>query len=375
MAGRDILGLHVVGEGIGECIILELPNAAPAVIDCGNPEVADYAINFIKKELGWDSVSFIAITHPHLDHFSGLGRILDAFANRCGGLWAFPGFFQGDSINRYLRWIELTNPNADFDATFFSDAVRREWILFSEFATRHKILPRVMRTDEPCMRGEVEILCLLPCGNVADAFDRDLSQCAPSKDWLDDFPNSPALELPDPPEANHASSVLSIVWGSTRLILCGDCELPSWNAWDAIGRKLSGDIHGLKIGHHGSSNGAFRGLVDCLNKKTHAVVTPFKRGKSPLPDPKTIEVYDAKCGSLRITAPSKSVAMRVEDAGAVLRAFGAAIDDPASTAAKLLKLHARLQQHENVVGILFDDKGNAVDQYWGKGTGRPAVSK
>lgn len=93
MAGRNLLGLHVIGEGIGECIILELPNAAPAIIDCGNLEVAAYAVNFIKKDLGWDEVSFIAITHPHLDHFNGLSRILDAFSNRCDGLWVFPGVF------------------------------------------------------------------------------------------------------------------------------------------------------------------------------------------------------------------------------------------------------------------------------------------
>ena len=250
-------------------------------------------------------------------------------------------------------------------------------MFFSEFATRHKMLPRVMRTDEPCMQGEVEILCLLPCGSIADAFDRDLSLCAPGKDWLDNFPNTQALELPDPPEANQASSVISIVWGSTRLILCGDCELPSWRACEATGRKLSGDIHGLKIGHHGSSNGAFDGLLDCLTKKTHAVVTPFRRGKNPLPDANTIGVYDAKCGFLRITAPRKPETMEVEDAdaGASLRAFGSAIDDPNGTPAKLLKLHAKIQQHDNVVGVLFDNKGNAVDQYWGKGTERRTVFK
>jgi hypothetical protein len=229
-----------------------------------------------------------------------------------------------------------------------------------------------MRTDGPHLHDDVEISCLLPCGEVADAFDRDLSRCAPSKDWLSKFPNGGLLQLPVPPDANIASSVILVVWGKTRLLLCGDCELPSWNSWQTTGAKLTGEFHGLKIGHHGSTNGVFPRLLECLSKESYSVVTPFRRGKNSLPDVRAIRAYQMKCGFLRITASTGASALDGwdEDAPAALHALVTALDEPEGAAPQLLKLHAKTRQHENVVGLLFNNEGKSIDQYWGRSTER-----
>jgi hypothetical protein len=375
MARRGVLGLHVVGCGYGECIVLEFPASPPAIVDCGNCKVADYAARFVQIELGWKELSFLAITHPHGDHTEGLGLLCDAFRGNCGGIWVFPGFSVGKVFDRFVRWAELVGARDDIDEDFFSRPVLREWRSLAEFATAENLVPEVMREwpNGVSLDDGVEIDCLLPHRSIADGFENALSDCAPQDDFLHDPASAKNLQLPTPPRANSASSALMVTWGQTRLLLCGDCERPSWNVWAEAGRNLTEPIHGMKIGHHGSNNGVFEPVLERLGDHSYAVVTPFNRGRKSLPQGEALRQYSARCSFLQLTAGGHSnedLTRRRENAAGSLHALCSAIDEPNGIAAKLLNLVPRPNLHPNQVSLFFDKNGNCVDQHVGSLTER-----
>jgi len=375
MARRGFLGLHVIGCGFGECIILEFPNSAPAIIDCGDVEVAVFATGFVKHELGWDELSFLAATHPHRDHVEGMNILCGAFQGKCGGVWVFPGFYVGKVFDRFIRWVELVKPDEEIDENFVSRNVMREWRGLVDFANQEKIVPREMCEGLGVIQvGEgVEITCLLPCGLTADTFRNALSNCAPAEETLKDRAAADNLKLSPPPRANLASSALVIRWDKTNLLLCGDCELPAWKEWEKAGGKLLGEFHGLKIGHHGSDNGVFQTVLNSVGHKTCGIITPYSRGKRPLPDDEALEQYSKCCGFLRVTAKAGAVVDETrwgENAKAQLGAMCSAIAEPEGAATTLLKLVPKAGIHQNQVSLLFGKDGPSIEQHCGGATVR-----
>jgi beta-lactamase superfamily II metal-dependent hydrolase len=56
------------------------------------------------RELGADSLSFLCLTHPHRDHFSGLYSIIQEYRNRIGTFYSFP---MGDLLANRKRLSAL----------------------------------------------------------------------------------------------------------------------------------------------------------------------------------------------------------------------------------------------------------------------------
>jgi beta-lactamase superfamily II metal-dependent hydrolase len=66
----DELSIHVINSGVGESIVVELPNGNWGVIDCYASNLADpssnHTLNFLRKQ-EVTSLEFLCLTHPHLD--------------------------------------------------------------------------------------------------------------------------------------------------------------------------------------------------------------------------------------------------------------------------------------------------------------------
>src|SRR3954452_21250288 len=96
------LGVHVIGAGYGESIVLEMPNGGVGVIDCFAPRLkattrderlqANPTLGFLVNHLGAHSLAFLAFTHPHEDHGRGLTHLLEEFRDHIGWIWVFPSF-------------------------------------------------------------------------------------------------------------------------------------------------------------------------------------------------------------------------------------------------------------------------------------------
>lgn len=91
-----MLKLHFLDVGHGDSIIIEYKqdkNKIPVfgVIDSNIPISATTPPALHKlKELGAKNLSFIALTHPHKDHYTGLSAILKKYQDKIDRFYSFP---------------------------------------------------------------------------------------------------------------------------------------------------------------------------------------------------------------------------------------------------------------------------------------------
>ena len=378
---KDTIGIHVIGCGVGECILIEFPNSPPGLVDCGCQEVADYILLFLHQILGVDSLSFLAMSHPHEDHMEGLATIVESFKGKIGELWAFPGFLVGDAVYRFLRYANDHAEGVVFDKKLFSRTVAKEWEAVSRWKTNNKKVifrkgsSRWDRPYHPPDDPGITINCLLPSSQDADDFEYALSRCAPSWDWLDTLPDPSSISLTAAPLANSASSVLLIQWESVNVLLCGDAELLAWEGFVATGGRLPEPLACLKVGHHGSRNGTPNAVLANLSGATHAVITPYVRGHVKLPDVEVLDCIADKCKSLQVTAITDHLREResVDDLGLpvdFVREIASACHGESNEAAAILSTSsAELlgEEGRNHVSFYFDKNGNPVKVIRGDG--------
>lgn len=96
-----LLGVHVLGPGYGESVILEFPDKTVGVIDVfREPQGAVPVIDFLEKHFDRPTVRFIAVTHPHADHCVGLSDLVDRY--RAEEFFVFDTF-QDASLFSFLK--------------------------------------------------------------------------------------------------------------------------------------------------------------------------------------------------------------------------------------------------------------------------------
>jgi hypothetical protein len=106
------LGIHVIGVGFGESVVLELPNGRIGVIDCCAPRLkassreerlrANPTLRFLVNDLRATALAFLGFTHPHEDHGRGLSHLLEEFHGRIERIWVFHGFHDV-ALERHFR--------------------------------------------------------------------------------------------------------------------------------------------------------------------------------------------------------------------------------------------------------------------------------
>ncbi|MBC8230091.1 MBL fold metallo-hydrolase [bacterium] len=97
---KKLLGIHVIGSGKGESILLELPNGECGIVDCFSPSLTKKHLNQTLRLLADFDVTrlrFICLTHPHEDHFRGITHLLETYQENIEEFWVFPA--------RYIRKV------------------------------------------------------------------------------------------------------------------------------------------------------------------------------------------------------------------------------------------------------------------------------
>lgn len=88
-----MLSIHILNAGHGDSIILEYDGGnGPVfgVID-SNREARQLPPALKKlRQLGAEKLSFVALTHPHADHYRGLLEILEEYRGRIDNFYSFP---------------------------------------------------------------------------------------------------------------------------------------------------------------------------------------------------------------------------------------------------------------------------------------------
>src|SRR5690606_8924893 len=116
------LSLLGFGPGHGEAMVLILPDGSLGVVDgCREPTdadpngVGDPVRAFVGAWLAAAPrrrIRFVALTHPHADHYAGLGRLIEAHDEEIDKLWRPP--LTGARWGKfYIQYLENCEENAD----------------------------------------------------------------------------------------------------------------------------------------------------------------------------------------------------------------------------------------------------------------------
>lgn len=293
------LGVHVLGPGYGESIVLELPDGNVGVIDCfARRHAPNPVLGFLESRYpGLARLAFLALTHPHADHCLRAADLLERFVP--GSVWLFPPF-PASNICEYYKALkkhqtcDAVEKALDLPAgsTALSLLQVEDWV-----TRRRKAGIRCFRAldggGEPgvlpgaeFVNGCVRIDFLTPTDDRKFDYVRTVKEAAVR--LLEPSIPSEALAGLRSLHHNAASGAMLVEWGQTRILLMADAEQELWEdrLTPAVPARLKGAVHFLTVSHHGSANGFHRQLYDLVAdpEVTIAVVTPFARNTG-LPSP------------------------------------------------------------------------------------------
>lgn len=247
------LRIHFVNVDHGDAMILELPDypdfarkdmiAHYAVVDAGRmgntkDRLCQYLLALAKIRNREYCIDFVCITHPHDDHYGGLGPLIAEFDGKIREFW---------------------------DCGFRTTAI-----------TYAKILDKIAADDR--------ILFMRPAAGMEFEFGKvRIYVLGPSLDLRNRFDTYGV-------DRNNASIVLKIQYDNSVAILAGDAQFDSWGkiaeefprsskitySEDASVTRSEGDnqlkCQLLKVSHHGSKHGT---QMECLEKlgASHFMVT------------------------------------------------------------------------------------------------------
>lgn len=77
LQGKD-LDLYFLDVGEGEAIYINTPNNKNILVDSGNIITGSRVVSLL-KDRGVEKIDISIITHPHLDHMSGIFKVIDFF--------------------------------------------------------------------------------------------------------------------------------------------------------------------------------------------------------------------------------------------------------------------------------------------------------
>ncbi len=193
------LVIRFLDIGQGDAELIQLPTGETILIDSGDR--GKPTVDLLKS-YGVKEINLAIATHPHADHIGEMRDVMRAF--KVHELWD-AGF---------------NNPTSTY-ANMLQE-VKAQGVKFS-----------TPKRGESRRFGDVLIEVL-----------------------------NPGPVLPDD-NANNASIVVRLTFGSKRFLFTGDAEVQSWQQMlDTEKDKLRADL--LKAAHHGSSNGTTKDILDAV---------------------------------------------------------------------------------------------------------------
>ncbi len=288
MSNRDSgLEIFIIGGRLGESIVIRTPGGRFGVVDAYASDWKETSNNQTVvrlKALGVGKLDFVALTHPHMDHFRGLPAIFEAYPGKVESFWR-PPWGPVDLFKVWLREFDAETDPAGKTLLGHSMVILRQLLAAAEAEARlNRLKPKTLQNDSDApydgimlheQEHDFSIMCLGPSTGIAAPYNDKLT----SKSVVPFFQgDSRAWGGPH----NEISSVLAIKYGRWIGILGGDTERESWR--DIIQRRVSllNAARFFKVSHHGSDTGSFPDLWDSVKSdKCETVITCFTSQRLP----------------------------------------------------------------------------------------------
>jgi hypothetical protein len=81
------LELYLLGPGVGESVVLVMPDKRVVVVDCCMKDGTNLPAELL-VDLGFSKIDLLVVTHPDLDHVAGVEHLVKKF--NPGRVWRYP---------------------------------------------------------------------------------------------------------------------------------------------------------------------------------------------------------------------------------------------------------------------------------------------
>ena len=281
------LEIFIIGGRLGESIVIHTPRGRFGIVDAYASDWRKDSTNQTLtrlKALGARKLHFVALTHPHMDHFRGLPAIFDAYPGQIEWFWR-PPWGTVELLDSIVREFEAETSTAR--RIYLSRGIkilRRLFDTVNREVKSKRLKKKTLENDgevpyDGIMLSEEEhdfsVMCLGPSTGIAEPYLEKITgkTVAPVIHG-----ETPEWRAPH----NEISSVLAIKYKDWIGVLGGDTERASWR--DIIQRRASvlNAARFFKVSHHGSDTGSFPELWDSIqSEKCDAVITCFAGQRLP----------------------------------------------------------------------------------------------
>jgi len=300
----DVIEVSLIGPGYGESIVVHIGDGEWIIVDScleENSQSQSSAVAYLNK-IGVDfakQVSHVIATHWHDDHIGGLSEVVDCceFADFCCAM-----ALRGEEFLGFAAVYAETDPAPSARST-------QEIIKILEILEQRGKKPKFLLTDTLIRKTEknVKVFALSPSNERVASFLSRLAEKIPEL-------GTTRTRMGDM-RPNDISVVLLIDLGDDAILLGADLEEMPGGGWSAIAndsqsiKNTKSSVY--KVAHHGSKTGEFADIWENLLIPTpFAILTPFSRGRKPLPskeDVKRIRERTTKAySSARLTSTAST---------------------------------------------------------------------
>lgn len=230
------LEIYLLNVGQADTSVIKTPEGNVIIVDAVRPKKLRNVLNEIRPD---GVIEHLIVTHPHRDHYSGVGSLLSNFD---------------------VRRVTL--------APFWHEPGR---------AGYHAIINQMSALGTPVR------------------FLSGYERVYPDGGTFPDFENKPSLELLGPSNSaleelfeagvlnpNHLSIITRLTYGKFSMVIASDAQMENWDHFDREG-MLEDKCDVLRAAHHGSKRGSQWERLERLSPSL-VVVSSDPGGHHHLPD-------------------------------------------------------------------------------------------
>jgi hypothetical protein len=311
MPNADEIEISVFGPSYGESVVMHIGDGKWLIVDSCADNGSDLPapLAYLLR-IGVDvseSVKMIVATHWHDDHVRGLYGVFNACAS---AKFVVPGIFQTEQL--LLLLSQSSRP----------DTVNQSGL--KEFHEIFKLLndrkERNVKFNPPIIAVADKFLYSDVIRSSGDPYNVNVYALSPSdasimqanlalSSFGAEVGGRPTRVMP--PTPNDSSVVLWVDIGNQSALLGADLENakdPS-RGWTAIlngSSVVRGKSIFFKIPHHGSVNAHDESVwSELLHRDPYAVVSPYSRGRKPLPTTEDVSRISQLTTNAYATAPTR----------------------------------------------------------------------
>ena len=299
----DEFELSLIGPGYGESIVLHLGDGEWAVIDScvsNNSRGVAAPLQYLEA-LGVkpaEQVKLVVATHWHDDHIRGLAEVV----RTCG-----TSRFICSIALRSSEFLTLVEAYGKQDIAESPSGVREFAAILNELNARRAqpewaLAGNILWKRESGVAGGIHALS--PSHRQVELALRSIGQYLPA-------PLTPRVRVPEP-RPNDTAVALVVEFPGVSALLGADLEETAdpqtgWTAVVASAVRRERRSQVFKVPHHGSENGHNDDVwTELLERWPLAVLSPFVRGRKPLPSDSDAQRLCGLSGRVLLTSPART---------------------------------------------------------------------